>query len=238
MLTLTYHLNVIPMKKSRTLPFMFVAAMAIVQLSFGQQADVSHIGKIIPEQQAHQWTAQFKVKHPKDLQGYFVGKTMLHAMLSSTDVAGLFILNAIDDHGGQLFVYSAATNQGVAKEPFGDTGLVCPPHCPWGGGGLASVGSFIDADKSSRWQANYATEFPSRPASYLFGKNVVQDILSQSRVAGLMVMNALNDRGELCVLLVGVNENGQMMWDRIGEDGLPCPERCNTIALGTAIAKR
>jgi len=227
------------MKKSKILPSMFVITMAVVQLSFGQQADVSGVGKIIPERQAHQWTAQFKSKHPNDLQGYFVGKTMLHAMLSSTDVAGLFILNAIDDHGVQLFVYSAATNQGVAKEPYGDNGLVCPPTCPSGGsGGLASVGSFIDADKSSRWQANYAAHFSSRPASFLFGKKVVLDILNQNRVAGLMVMNALNERGELCVLLVGVNENGQMMWDRIGDDGLPCPERCNTIALGTAVAKR
>ena len=62
-----------------------------------------------------------------------------------------------------------------------------------------------------------------------FGKTAISDILSQDNCVGIRIYNAKSNAGKLNFVLVGVNANGDDMYDgELAEMGIACPPFCPT----------
>ena len=77
----------------------FTTALIVVSLSIHVQSqDVASIGKFIPEETAHDWIANFKVKNPTVNTSHEIDKSMLMIMLTNAKTAGIYFYNALNQN--------------------------------------------------------------------------------------------------------------------------------------------
>ena len=61
----------------------------------------------------------------------------------------------------------------------------------------------------------------------LMDREVIDRILAQPGCTGIRYYNAMHPQGHDTIVLVGVDADGQDLWDgTIAEEALPCPPHC------------
>lgn len=76
-------------------------------------------------------------------------------------------------------------------------------------------GSVIDTAKAGNWTGNYRTSNPGEPRGHFFGKDILNDILSQSGCMGIRIYYAEDGSGDKKLILVGADaEQNDMLGSR------------------------
>lgn len=73
-----------------------------------------------------------------------------------------------------------------------------------------AVGAPIDGDLGKQWIRNYNSSNPDR-MEYFISMKALEDLLIKKACVGICMYYANNDRGDLIVLPVGINEKGAAM---------------------------
>lgn len=90
-------------------------------------------------------------------------------------------------------------------------------------------GASITLSEAQTWTQNYQDDNPNATKAWLYDTSVLDDIITQSGCLGVRIYNAINDDDEACLVLVGVDANGDDMTEGVILDkGSPCPHNCDT----------
>jgi len=73
---------------------------------------------------------------------------------------------------------------------------------------------------------SFRTSNSSGAYSFLFGKNVFNQLLAYPGVAGVAFVKGTKSSGQDALVLIGVSESGEIQWDRSFDDGQICPPNC------------
>ncbi len=80
---------------------------------------------------------------------------------------------------------------------------------------------------AAEWTLNYRQENPDQKIAHFFGSRIILRILGQPDCVGLRIYYALDENDEQQLILVGVDEEGDDLYQGIiGERSLPCPDMC------------
>lgn len=99
-------------------------------------------------------------------------------------------------------------------------------------------GAVITLAEGAEMTANYrATINVGETIGHAVGKNLVNAILNQTGCMGIRLYYAINNKGVKQLVLVGVNSDGDDMYQGIIVDKIPnCPPECGkTSPLNSAI---
>jgi hypothetical protein len=90
-----------------------------------------------------------------------------------------------------------------------------------------NAGEQIDLDTASSWTANYRNTNPDGTLSYYFGSEAYTELLAQEGCYGIRLYNAINELGESQIVMVGVDSNGDDLYEGILFDrSHACPPFC------------
>ncbi len=99
-----------------------------------------------------------------------------------------------------------------------------------------SDGGRIDLTTARQWAQNYRSAYPNDIRSYSFGRDILDQILSQPGCTGIRVYMAVTPQNERTLLIAGVNSKGETMLpssptvvpgeNSILEFSFPCPPYC------------
>jgi hypothetical protein len=157
---------------------------------------------------------------------FIYGKIMLQAMLNTPGAEGILLFNGMDKTGKTKLIFrpADATGSAVANSEYYQDGNPCPPACPTSD--ISSIGKVEDTANAKSWIATYRAANPNSARSFLFGRDIINTLLAQQGVAGIAFYKGAKSTGEAFVL-VGVSEEGAMMWDGvIVDDSKQCPPEC------------
>jgi hypothetical protein len=83
------------------------------------------------------------------------------------------------------------------------------------------------------WTANYRETYPVEIEAHFFGREIINQILSEEGCVGIRIYYALDENGNRQLLLVGVNANGDNLLPSvtnneniIADMSYPCPTFC------------
>jgi hypothetical protein len=90
-------------------------------------------------------------------------------------------------------------------------------------------GAPIALDKAASWTANYKVTIPSNGIkAHFFGKDILNQILSQEGCMGIRMYYAKDDDGVQQLILIGANAAEQdMINGTIADYSSPCPTACD-----------
>ncbi|MCX2740989.1 hypothetical protein [Pontibacter anaerobius] len=101
-----------------------------------------------------------------------------------------------------------------------------------------SEGVVIELATASQWTKNYREHAKPDPArgmvvkGHFFGRQVLEQILSQEGCMGIRMYHAVDERGQRQMVLVGANADGEDMVEGTVVDGAKvCPPDCVQSAL-------
>ena len=218
------------MKQSKLLPV--VIAMLAFTCSTEPSATekpIAEIGSRISRETAEALIG--KASAPQRTQKFYVyGRKMLETILNVEGTEGILILNSLDEAGETKLIFRPADENGdvVMNSETYDDGRVCPPNCS--NIGIASVGQVIEKSKAEERIRSFRSVNANSAYSFLFGKNVFKELLAQKDVAGIAFINGVKASGQEALVLVGVDENGEVMWDKdTYDDGRVCPPNCSDL---------
>ncbi len=81
--------------------------------------------------------------------------------------------------------------------------------------------------EATAWTANYRNNNPGEVKGYFYGKDAITAILAQTNCVGIRIYNAINDRDEKVLVLVGVKADESDMYTGVmAERGISCPPMC------------
>lgn len=84
-------------------------------------------------------------------------------------------------------------------------------------------------DEAAKWTKNYREKNPNETLAHYFGEKAIRKIFSQPYCIGMRIYYALNDEGEKQLIIVGVDKNGDDIYQGlIAERSIPCPPICGT----------
>lgn len=90
-----------------------------------------------------------------------------------------------------------------------------------------NVGEPIDLDTASSWTANYRSANPDGTLSFYFGADAYTELLAQEGCVGIRLYNAINELGESQLVMVGVDSNGDDLYEGLLYDrSYLCPPLC------------
>jgi hypothetical protein len=213
-------------------PKLILVAMAIVAVACSSEQssetmDVAKIGSPISRETAY---AMLGINNAAGKQSqplaYLYGKTTIQQILATPGAAGIVIYNALDKGGSKLvFRPVDASGSVVENSLVWDDGLICPPSCPTNN--ISSIGSTVDGDKARNWISDFQAANSSRANSFLFGREIVNQVLNQLGVDGIAFMTGSKTSGQEALVLVGIDQSGALLWDGlIVDDGMICPPWC------------
>lgn len=83
-------------------------------------------------------------------------------------------------------------------------------------------------DQASQWTANYrASISPGDTIAHYFGKQAIQSIFNQEGCVGMRIYYALDNLGAKQLIIVGVNEAGNDLYNGLlAERSIKCPQDC------------
>lgn len=89
------------------------------------------------------------------------------------------------------------------------------------------TGSKISLTEASSMTEKFRTKFPNESMAYMYSAEVFQSILTQENCVGLRIYNGIDENGHLQSVLVGVDENGNDLYQgEIYDRALVCPPKC------------
>ena len=74
--------------------------------------------------------------------------------------------------------------------------------------------------------ANYRNQNPDSTLAHFFGKDIINQILSQNGCVGIRMYYGIDSDDEKQLLLVGTDANGDDMTDLVADLSSPCPRAC------------
>lgn len=81
--------------------------------------------------------------------------------------------------------------------------------------------------EAAAWTSNYRNQFPDDVKGHYFGQQALKSILDQAGCVGLRIYYALDDRGNKQLILVGVdNDENDLYEGLIAERSITCPPFC------------
>jgi len=93
-----------------------------------------------------------------------------------------------------------------------------------------SEGAFITQAEAVTMTTAFRTKFQKEVKAHMVGKDKLMEILAQEGCEGIRVYNSVNVKGELDVILVGVDSNNKDMLNLILDRTSPCPNYCDTTS--------
>ncbi len=89
-------------------------------------------------------------------------------------------------------------------------------------------GDKITLQEAIKFTENYRNSEKAEAVKAEFiGKDLVEEILSQQKCVGLRLYFGKSEEGDLNIVVVGCDENGEDLYDGIIlEKGVPCPPFC------------
>lgn len=85
----------------------------------------------------------------------------------------------------------------------------------------------IPLNTASAWTANYRNANPNQIKGHYFGKTAILAILEQSGCVGIRVYYAINSDGVKQLIVVGVDANGNDLYNGLLADrSFNCPPDC------------
>jgi hypothetical protein len=90
------------------------------------------------------------------------------------------------------------------------------------------AGSIIPLAVASRMTGSFRTNFPNETIAVYYNAAVFTDILSQKDCVGIRIYNAVDTDGNMTNVLVGVDENGDDLYQgKVYDMGTTCPSHCS-----------
>ena len=93
-------------------------------------------------------------------------------------------------------------------------------------------GGEVSLTDAATWTANFRNGMaPGTIKGHFMGEDILKAITKQPGCKGIRIYNAINDAGEACVVLVGVDANEDDMiasGDVIADMARPCPSFCGS----------
>jgi len=199
-------------------------------------------GDPITLQTALSWYANYADKSQLAVKAHFFGANVLKKILATTNIKGIRIYYSIDDDGNNQLLVIGTDDHGYDQVPKSGAkgisssldfsgGLVAEPF-------TGAEETWMSEDVSTRWIANYGTQYPQGLIAHFFGFQIINQILNETDCIGIRMYYALNDSGVQQILLVGVNSKGENILPLLNggrvEDGgatiadasYPCPSYC------------
>lgn len=91
------------------------------------------------------------------------------------------------------------------------------------------AGSIITLATASTMTGDFRKSFPNATKAVMYSDSVFTDILSQTGCVGIRIYNALDENGILTNVLVGVDRDGNDLFNgKIYDRGSLCPSFCST----------
>jgi len=88
-------------------------------------------------------------------------------------------------------------------------------------------GAHISLGDASVLTANHRAANPGQVLAHFFGKNILQEILTQDGCVGIRIYLGQDESGTSKLVIVGADSGGNDMIDGvIGDFAYPCPSHC------------
>ena len=98
-------------------------------------------------------------------------------------------------------------------------------------------GEVVSLEDAASWVANYGSENTGIKA-HTAGKNKLNSILNQTGCVGIRTYYAIDDQGNKCLVMVGVDANENDLENGVILERLPpCPPYCGSGVLSGAANK-
>jgi hypothetical protein len=211
--------------KRQFLTVLFVLALSS-QFTFAQVDNISTAGGPISHEQCMTWVKQYENSGGKT-PGHMFGSIVLRELLNQPNTAGIVIFTGLDGDGGEHLIFKTLDESGnISNTNFSvNNGMPCPPFCPEED--IAQLGSQIEEGLAQQMIAKFKSTYPDRIYATSFGRTAVEIVLNQKEAAGIYFANGLDKTNNEHLILVGVKENGKIMWENnIVNGGMPCPPFC------------
>ena len=207
-----------------------IVAMACFNVHAQRENKISENGSSITKETAQDWIANFKTKHANEIYGHTYGKDMLRKLLNVPGAAGIYVFNGLDGDGKVHLVFKAADENGkiIQNGVAYNSGLTCPPYCvpPEDITAMASLGNQIAEGLAQQWIQNFQSNSQERIFGHLYGKDVINEILSAHDIKGVHFVYGLDETGFEHLVLIGLNRQGDFSWESPINRGLTCPSNC------------
>src|SRR5204862_2518001 len=83
----------------------------VTHVSFAQFENVGANGKPITNEAALAWTGNYMSAYPDEAFGHVYGKKVMHELLNTEGIAGVYIFNGLDGNGNIKLIFKAANDQ-------------------------------------------------------------------------------------------------------------------------------
>jgi hypothetical protein len=86
----------------------------------------------------------------------------------------------------------------------------------------------ITLSEAAAMTANYRNDNPDETIAHYFGKSAIIDIFNQSGCVGMRVYYAIKDTGEKQLVIVGVDADGNDLYNgKLADRSFNCPSDCS-----------
>jgi hypothetical protein len=90
------------------------------------------------------------------------------------------------------------------------------------------AGSIITLTDASKMTGSFRRNYPNVTQGVYYTSNVFSDIMSQKGCVGILIYNGIDANGKLTNVLVGVDANGNDLYNgKIYDFGDACPPNCS-----------
>jgi hypothetical protein len=189
---------------------------------------------------------KYKAVYPNEAHGHVYGKEVMQELLAIPSLSKVFVFNGLSGGSEIKLVFKGADQRGeiIMNSLAFDLGYPCPPYCPktttGGKDKISAIGSVIEEGLAQQLIINFQDTYRSRAKAQVLDKASVEEILAQETAEGIFFWNAINEKGEQTMVAVGVDANGNSMWDGvIINNATPIPSYRNlTYPSRQVIAKK
>ncbi|MEM6831043.1 MAG: hypothetical protein AAF551_11065, partial [Bacteroidota bacterium] len=187
------------------------------------------IGANLDQEVAQRWINAYQTQHPDALHAYLFGEDILTDLMSKDGAAGLWIMKGLTKLKEERLVLYPANEEGEiwgnqsidGRTNTGsttvDSGQMCPPHCPESGLGsrvsekVSEIGSEIAQDQGVDWTARYQVLNPNQTKGFLFGDEVVTQLLHSEGAVGIWFYFGFDEDNKEKMILYAADRNGNLL---------------------------
>jgi hypothetical protein len=92
---------------------------------------------------------------------------------------------------------------------------------------ITTIGEEITRESGAQMIKDYYQAHPTDVKSYIIGKDIINQILTQPGCAGIQFYNAINEAGQKTLVYVGLDENGKalMSYKSVNNQGILAEEK-------------
>jgi len=203
------------------------ALLLVAQFAFAQVPNISKVGGPISNETCSAWVKNYEASGGKT-PGHMYGSKILRELLNEPGTAGLIIFVGLDNDGAEHLIFrtlNAEGNLSDSPRPPVNNGLTCPPVCSKTG--ISELGGRIEEALAQQMIDKFQSTYPDRLQASSFSRASVELALNKKDVAGIYFANGLDENNTEHLILVGVLENGTIVWTGGGvNNSMPCPPYC------------